>query len=168
MTTVICGYEIHEAANAFPMLGDVEAKALADSIQANGQIHPIVLLDGKILDGRNRARACELLGVQPATEQAKPTINPWDYVVAANAERRDLEPFRKAAIRLACMAKSEAWIAEQEARKAKANEARARAAEGRRGEGGARQGRCSRCQGSRKEARHQKDQPRRPQKGRCR
>ena len=50
-------------------------------------------------------------------------------VVAANAERRDLEPFRKTTIRLACLAKSEAWRTEQEARKARANEARAKAAE---------------------------------------
>lgn len=50
-------------------------------------------------------------------------------VVAANAERRDLEPFRKTTIRLACLTKSEAWKAEQEERKARANEARAKAAE---------------------------------------
>ena len=50
-------------------------------------------------------------------------------VVAANAERRDLEPFRKTTIRLACLTKSEAWRTEQEARRVRANEARAKAAE---------------------------------------
>ncbi|WP_329096819.1 ParB N-terminal domain-containing protein [Streptomyces sp. NBC_01439] len=48
------------------MLDDDELRALADDILELGQHHPIVLdADGRILDGRNRLKACEIAGVEP-------------------------------------------------------------------------------------------------------
>jgi len=46
--------DFHEAANIFPMMSDAELDDLTESIRANGQRHPILLYEGKILDGRNR------------------------------------------------------------------------------------------------------------------
>lgn len=42
-------------------------------IQANGQIHPIVVKDGILIGGRNRRTACEIAGITP--EEGKPWIS---------------------------------------------------------------------------------------------
>ncbi|MEV0188466.1 ParB/RepB/Spo0J family partition protein [Kitasatospora purpeofusca] len=82
--------EFHPAANAFPMLDDEELQALADDIKANGQYHPIMLDDyGRLLDGRNRLKACEIAGVDPqfATYDGP---DPDAYTLAVNIRRRNL------------------------------------------------------------------------------
>ena len=57
-------YEFHPLANIFPMLDDNELKALAEDIKAKGLTEPITLYEGKVLDGRNRYRACDLAEVE--------------------------------------------------------------------------------------------------------
>jgi ParB-like chromosome segregation protein Spo0J len=58
--------EIHPAADVFPMLPDDELAALAEDIKQNGLMYPIVTaVDGILIDGRNRLRACEMVGVEP-------------------------------------------------------------------------------------------------------
>lgn len=47
----------HPLANIFPLIEGVDFDALVEDIRVNGLHDPIVLLDGKILDGRNRYRA---------------------------------------------------------------------------------------------------------------
>src|SRR3990172_9106480 len=58
-------YEAHPAAALFPVLGEDELQKLADDIRANGLLEPIVLYEGKVLDGRNRLDACKRAGVEP-------------------------------------------------------------------------------------------------------
>jgi ParB-like chromosome segregation protein Spo0J len=53
----------HPAADLFPFMSDDELAELAVDIRAHGLLEPIVLLDGLVLDGRNRLRACEAAGV---------------------------------------------------------------------------------------------------------
>ena len=48
----------HHLANAYPMMPDDQYKGLKADIETNGLQEPIVLLDGLILDGRNRYKAC--------------------------------------------------------------------------------------------------------------
>ncbi len=54
----------HPFANLFPLLEGEDLQRLADDIRENGLHHPIVLYQEKILDGRNRYRACEIAGVE--------------------------------------------------------------------------------------------------------
>ena len=45
--------EFHDYAQLFPLIVGDEYQALLDDIDANGQREPIVLYEGKILDGRS-------------------------------------------------------------------------------------------------------------------
>ena len=117
----------HPAATRFPMMDEARLAELVESIRTHGQQVPILLYEDQVLDGRNRARACEMLGIDPRCEQWSGG-NPYLHVWALNGTRRDLEPGQRCAIRLDIQQASGAWEAEQEARRAKANEARADAA----------------------------------------
>jgi hypothetical protein len=58
------GVAFHPASYLFPMMSEAETSALAANIEANGlQDGRIETLDGMLLDGRNRARALDRLGV---------------------------------------------------------------------------------------------------------
>lgn len=87
---------VHPYADKFPLLPDDELRELADSIASNGLRIPIVVTpDGQILDGRNRARACELLGIEPETV----TYDGDDlaeYVIDCNTTRRHLTTGQRA------------------------------------------------------------------------
>jgi ParB-like chromosome segregation protein Spo0J len=48
-----------------PSADEDELQDLTDDIRTHGLIDPIVLFEGMILDGRNRAAACERAGVAP-------------------------------------------------------------------------------------------------------
>lgn len=83
--------EDHPLASIFPMMGDEELAELSESIRSNGQLQPIVLHEGKILDGRNRHRACLMAGVTP-TFVDYPGTDALEFVVANNLNRRHLSP----------------------------------------------------------------------------
>jgi ParB-like nuclease domain len=54
-------YIAHELANLLPMTSASEFANLKADIAANGLLQPIWLFEGRILDGRNRYRACKEL-----------------------------------------------------------------------------------------------------------
>lgn len=61
--------EPHPLADLLPSMTDAEYIELRSSIRANGQREPITLhRDGRILDGRHRARACAELGLAVASQ----------------------------------------------------------------------------------------------------
>lgn len=81
--------EPHEYANLFPMLPDAELQELANDIKAHGLQVPVTTYQGKILDGRNRWRACEIAGVEPTTAEYTGD-DPLAFVVSGNLHRRHL------------------------------------------------------------------------------
>jgi ParB-like chromosome segregation protein Spo0J len=87
---------VHQSAAIFPMMTDEELADLAADIKANGLIHPIVIdKDGFLIDGRNRARACEIAGIEPATVLFEGN-DPGAYVIAANVVRRHMSKGQQA------------------------------------------------------------------------
>jgi hypothetical protein len=96
--------EFHELANEFPLISDDETKQLADDIKRNGLIEPIVLLDGKILDGRNRYNASKLAEVALGPEDVEQFEevyageDPVIYVISKNIRRRHLTVGQRAAV----------------------------------------------------------------------
>lgn len=92
--------EMHEYANLFPMMSDDELRGLADDIRENGQHQPILKTeDGRILDGRNRLRACEIAGVQPDFKVWKGSDDEaLKFVLSLNLTRRHLDESQRAMI----------------------------------------------------------------------
>lgn len=93
--------EFHPLANVFPLMEGVDFDELVESIKASGQLEPIIMFEGKILDGRNRARACKSAGVTPvaSVEDFRGTYEEArDFVVDANLRRRHLDPSQRALI----------------------------------------------------------------------
>src|SRR5689334_20533953 len=102
-----CGYDVHPAANLFPMMTEPEFDELQDDIREHGQILPIILYDGKILDGRNRAMACHKLGKAPKVETLV-CDDPISWAISANAKRRNLTKSQLAAVAAESLALYEA------------------------------------------------------------
>lgn len=119
--------EFHEASELFPMMGKTEFEELKTDIQMNGLLLPITLADGKILDGRNRFKACSDLGIDPKFERLSDDIDPFCYVWSLNAERRHLPPGQKATIFVYKKEKSEEWQMSQLRKREAANRARSEA-----------------------------------------
>lgn len=87
----------HEYANLFPMMGEVELSKLAESIRENGLRDPIIVFENQILDGRNRYRACEQIGVVPSTKIFDGD-DPLRFVVDHNLHRRHLTESQRAMV----------------------------------------------------------------------
>lgn len=81
--------DFHEYAGIFPLLEGREFAELCNDIKANGQREPIWVYEGKILDGRNRFRACNAVGVTPRTA-AYTGDDPLAFVLSLNLHRRHL------------------------------------------------------------------------------
>src|SRR5260370_29025970 len=86
----------HPLANIFPLMKGEEFKALVADIEANGLRERIMKYQGKILDGRNRYRACLRLKLEPRFEEFKgddPAAAA--FVVSKNIHRRHLKAKEK-------------------------------------------------------------------------
>lgn len=89
--------EYHPLANIFPLLSGADYDGLKADVKEQGQLEPIILHEGKILDGRNRYRVCLDLGVNPITKDFEGE-DPLAYVVALNLRRRHLTTAQRALI----------------------------------------------------------------------
>ncbi|SDP92377.1 N6-adenosine-specific RNA methylase IME4 [Phyllobacterium sp. YR620] len=89
--------DAHPLAELFPMIGDTDLQQLADDIAVRGQEEPIVLYEGRVLDGRNRLRACVLAGVEPLTMEYGGT-DPLGFVLSHNLHRRHLSESQRAIV----------------------------------------------------------------------
>lgn len=100
--------ELHPLCTLFPRLSGAEFQALSEDIAANGLREPIVTLDGMILDGGNRYRACLDAGVKPTFAEFKGG-NIVSFVLSANMHRRHLSAGQQAAI----VASAQDWATAQ-------------------------------------------------------
>ncbi len=86
----------HEIANVFPMFPEDKMASLAESIKNDGLDLPIILFEGKILDGRNRYRAAQRAEVVLGAENFEDFEGDWDaavkFVARRNIERREFGP----------------------------------------------------------------------------
>lgn len=82
--------EAHPAAEIMPLMSAAQFLDFKRSIHEHGLNHPIVLHEGKILDGRNRYKACTELGVEVRAVAWKMDRSPLDYVLQENMDRRQL------------------------------------------------------------------------------
>jgi hypothetical protein len=89
--------EAHAAAEFFPMLGETEFEAFKADIAANGLHEAIWIYEGKILDGRNRYRACMELGITPLFRTYSGP-SPVAFAWSQNGERRHLNHGQRSAI----------------------------------------------------------------------
>jgi len=86
-------------ANLLPMMSDAEFQQLLNDIEDRGVLEPVVIHKGRILDGRNRYRACKELNVEcPVRGYDGPEDQLAEYVMSANLQRRQLKPSQRAAI----------------------------------------------------------------------
>jgi hypothetical protein len=89
----------HPLANKFPTLLGDEFKEFVADIKANGLLESITLFGGKILDGRNRYRACLALKLAPRFEEFKgDAAAALAFVISKNIARRHLKGKEKRAI----------------------------------------------------------------------
>ena len=90
---------VHEAADLFPLIEGQEFKDLVESIRRNGLHEPIeVTADGKLLDGRNRFRACLLADVAPRFITFRGPGTAFKRVVVRNLHRRHLTTSQRSMI----------------------------------------------------------------------
>lgn len=93
--------ESHEACSLFPEMNEVEFKELCENVKKNGVLEPVVVHEGKIIDGRARYKASEVVGCEVRFKK-------WnnqggsilEFIASRNLHRRNLTPGQRAAIAL--------------------------------------------------------------------
>lgn len=89
--------EAHELSSLFPLITGDDFTLMVKDMQANGQREPIILFSGKIIDGRNRYRACRELGLEPLTKEYTGD-DPLGLVLSLNMHRRQLTVAQRAIV----------------------------------------------------------------------
>jgi ParB-like chromosome segregation protein Spo0J len=95
------GKEFHPYAHElFPPMNGTEFEELVDSIKTSGfyACEPITLHQGKIIDGRNRALACEVAKIDPIYTDLPSGVDPLQFVIAKNLHRRHLNETQRATV----------------------------------------------------------------------
>lgn len=104
-------YLFHEISSYLPLLEGEDFNALVEDIKQFGQIEPAILFEGRIIDGRNRYRACKKLGITLKTREWKPSettgMTPLQFVISENIIRRHLNTAQKSEIGLLLLEEEE-------------------------------------------------------------
>jgi site-specific DNA-methyltransferase (adenine-specific) len=88
----------HPACLLFPAMGEQELQELAADIKERGLLNPVVLFEGKVLDGRSRLAACKLAGVNPRFVDWDGQGSATEWVLSQNLFRRHLTSSQRAAV----------------------------------------------------------------------
>jgi hypothetical protein len=92
----------HKDANLLPLMEAEALEALAEDIEKHGIQHPIVLFKDKVLDGRNRLRACAKKNIGLGPKNFVPFhpkgFSPREFVFTQNLHRRHLTVDQRAAL----------------------------------------------------------------------
>src|SRR5262245_16728448 len=89
--------EFHPLADLFPLIEGEDFDALVADVRANGLLEPVVIFDDKILDGRNRYRACQAAGIEP-TFSPYQGDDPVAFVISMNLRRRHLDESQRSMV----------------------------------------------------------------------
>ena len=90
--------EVHPACLILPEMDADDYEKLKEDISGFGLRHPIILYQGKILDGRHRYRACLELGIEPWFEDWQGGSSVVEFVLGENLYRRHLSQSQKAMV----------------------------------------------------------------------
>jgi hypothetical protein len=83
----------HPLADLFPLMHGDEFDELVGDIERRGQRFDITIFEGQIIDGRNRALACQKAGKEPRYVQFEGKAEDVPrFIVSANIHRRHLRP----------------------------------------------------------------------------
>ena len=119
----ICGLPVHPAASRFPQMPAHEFEELIASIEREGVASPVEIFEGRLIDGRHRARAVERLRARgavidlPTVEwHPKPGATVEGRVVQHNLLRRHLTDDQRAALALCMLPEIRTVLALRQAR----------------------------------------------------
>lgn len=86
----------HALSEYFPMLNFEDRKKLKESIAQIGLLEPIMLYEGRILDGRNRYEVCLELDIEPHFKVI--VKNAFAIAIAANLARRHMSGVQRGGV----------------------------------------------------------------------
>ncbi len=90
-------FKPHPLAELFPMMDDDAFLDFAQDIEKHGQREPIIIYENKILDGRNRYKACQMLGFSPRFKEYNGN-DALGFVISLNLKRRHLTESQRAMV----------------------------------------------------------------------
>ena len=108
-------WPISPIAAIFPASSDADYAIMLASIRKRGQLNPITLWRGAVIDGRDRLRACREVGIECDAKEYQGD-DPIEFVLATNTRTHTLDRGQRAALLLAARRiytqQKRTWIAE--------------------------------------------------------